>query len=102
MIIGSFNSQEGFEFDSRKFASGVRNAGWINLSQMSKLNITLYGFQPENLHVEKIGRKLWVTVLTKRGVVWTWSIGPRGKETSPNLDPSEAKMSLVEAFNTKA
>ncbi len=102
MIIATYNSAEGHELNSIKFAFGLRDAGTINQKQASSIITTLHGHQPINLHVEKIGRKLWVTLLSKRQTVWTWSIGAMGKPTSPNLDTSESNMSVLEALNTKA
>ena len=78
------------------------DAGTISQKQASSLITTLHGHQPINLHIEKIGRKLWVTLLSKRQTVWTWSIGAMGKATSPNLDTSESNMNVIEALNTKA
>jgi hypothetical protein len=102
MIIATFNSAEGHELDNIKFAWSLLDAGTINQKQASRLITTLHGHQPINLHIEKIGRKLWVTLLSKRHTVWTWSIGAGGKDTPPNLDTSEANFRLVEALNTKA
>lgn len=102
MIIASYNSREGFPLDAREFAHWTFCGGFINHSQKDSLAKSLFGWQPENLHVEKVGNKLWVTVLSKRGAVWTWSIGPRGKTSSPNIDASESGMSVIEAWNTQA
>ena len=102
MIIATYNRAEGHPFDPMRFAHGMLDAGTINQKQASSLGITLYGHQPVTLHVEKIGRKLWVTLLTKRHNVWTWSIGAMGKATSPNIDASESNMGSIEALNTKA
>lgn len=102
MIIATFNSAEGHDLDNIKFAFGMVGAGSINRKQASSLITTLHGHQPINLHIEKIGRKLWVTLLSQRLTVWTWSIGAMGKATSPNLDTSESNMNVIEALNTKA
>jgi hypothetical protein len=102
MIIATYNSAEGHAFDNIKFAFGLLDAGQINKAQASRLITTLHGYQPINLHVEKIGRKLWITLLTQRENVLTWSIGAGGKATSPNIDTSESRMSVIEALNTKA
>ena len=102
MIIATFNSAEGHELDGIKFAYGLLDAGTVNAKQASTLINTLHGHQPINLHIEKIGRKLWVTLLSKRHTVWTWSIGAMGKATSPSLDSSESNMTVLEALNTKA
>lgn len=102
MIIATYNSAEGHELDNIKFASGLLDAGTINTKQASSLINTLYGHDPINVTVEKIGRKLWVTLLTKRKTVWTWSIGAMGKATSPHLDTSESNISVIEALNTQA
>lgn len=101
-VIASYNGGEGHRFDNVKFGYAMLDAGTINQKQASRLIITLHGHQPINLRVEKIGRKLWVTLLTKRHVVWTWSIGAMGKATSPHLDSSESNMSVIEALNTLA
>ena len=102
MIIATYNSAEGHEFDNIKFVYGLIDAGTINTKQASRLITTLHGHHPINLHIEKIDRKLWVTLLSKRLTVWRWSIGAMGKATSPHLDTSESNMNVVEAFNTKA
>lgn len=95
MIIATFNSAEGAAFDNIKFAYGLLDAGTVNSKQASQLITTLHGHQPINLHIEKIGRKLWVTLLSQRLTVWTWSIGAMGKATSPNLDTSESNMNVI-------
>ena len=97
MIIATYNSADGHELDNIKFAYGLLDAGTINSKQASRLILTLHGHQPINLHVEKIGRKLWVTLLSKRQTVWTWSIGAMGKATSPHLDTSESNMTGIGA-----
>jgi hypothetical protein len=102
MIIASYNSAEGHPLDALKFANGLLDAGTVNTKQATSLGLTLHGHQPINLHIEKIGRKLWVTLLTKRHNVWTWSIGAMGKATSPNIDSSESNMGAIEALNTQA
>lgn len=102
MIIATFNSAAGHELDNIKFAYGLLDAGTINPKQASRLITTLHGHQPINLHVEKVGRKVWVTLLTKRHAVWTWSIGGMGKATAPNIDTSESDMGVTQAMNTKA
>ena len=91
MIIATYNSAEGSELDPSAFAAGLLSSGHVNRPQSSAVASTLRVFdRPINLHVEKIGRKLWVTVLSKRHVVWTWSIGAMGKVTAPSVDASEA------------
>lgn len=102
MIVASYNSREGFPLNALKFAGGALLGGLINQAQSGALGRSLHGWHPENLHVEKIGNKLWVTVLSKRGAVWTWSVGPKGKISSPNIDASESGMGIIEATNTKA
>ena len=98
MIIATYNSAEGSELDAIKFAQGLLDAGTISARQANALITTLRGHQPINLHIEKIGRKLWVTLLSKRHTVWTWSIGPMGKTTSPNLDSSESTKTYTSAL----
>jgi hypothetical protein len=102
MIIATFNAAEGSLFNEYTFVQGLLDAGTINRKQMSPLRSSLHGHQPLTLHIEKIGQKLWVTVLSPRKAVWTWAIGPRGKRYSPDIDTSEANMGLVEAMNTRA
>lgn len=102
MIIATFNEAEGFQFDEYKFVGGLFDAGTINKDQVVPLRSSLQGHKPLTLHIEKIGQKLWVTLLSPRKAVWTWSIGPRGKRTSPDIDTGEADMGLIEAMNTRA
>lgn len=101
MIIATFNSADGKAFEPFMFVQWMVLAGTISKMQVGPLCQSLQGHDPLTLHVEKIGQKLWVTLLSQRKAVWTWSIGPRGKSTSPNIDTSEADMSLIEALNTQ-
>jgi hypothetical protein len=102
MIIATFNSAEGNHLNPFKFVDGILSAGTISTKQASALRLSLHGHNPINLHVEKIGRKLWVTLLTHRRSVWTWSIGAGGKATSPHIDTSESDLSATAALNTRA
>lgn len=88
MIIATYNN-EGSEIDLSAVVNRLLAAGTINRSQANTLASTLRGYQPINLHIEKIGRKLWVTLHTKRRNVWTWTIGPMGKASGPHLYTSE-------------
>jgi hypothetical protein len=88
MIIAIYNSAEGSEIDSSEVVNRLFAAGTINRSQANTLASTLRGYNTSRLHIEKIGRKLWVTIHTKRRNTWTWSIGPMGKASSPHLDTS--------------
>ena len=90
MIIASFNSAEGHQFDGIGFAQSVLDAGLVNGKQAASLSGSLLGHDPINLHIEKIGQKLWVTLLSRRQSVWTWSIGAGGKRSEPKIDASEA------------
>jgi hypothetical protein len=90
MIITTYNSRApGAKFDPHTFASRTLEAGFVTLSQARSLGASLTGFAPETLCVEKIGRKVWVTLLTERGAVWTWSIGAGGKTSASSVDVSE-------------
>lgn len=98
-----FNSREGFALDPLKFAAGCLSAGICTRSQSGPLARSLHGFQPENLSVERVAGRLWITLLSKRGAVWTWSVGARGRVTPPNVDTSESDhRNVVEATNTKS
>jgi hypothetical protein len=97
MIIATYNSAKGGELDPSAFAAFLLSSGHINRSQANAVASTLRGHNASRLHIEKIGRKLWVTLVSKRHNVWTWSIGPMGKASSPHLDTSETLRHLQEA-----
>jgi hypothetical protein len=98
----SFNSREGFPLDPLKFAAGCLSSGIVSKSQQGPLARSLHGFHPENIDVERVAGKIWITLLSKSGAVWTWSIGQRGRVSSPNVDTSESRLSPVVAFNTRS
>lgn len=85
MIIASASYDNNATLDAEGLAHRVFCAGQISYSQRGGLQASLKGYQPKSLQIEKVGGKIWVTMLTQSGRTMVWAIGPRGKVTAPNM-----------------
>jgi hypothetical protein len=85
--IATFTANKGeFEFDAVAFGDNMIKAGLANKTQIRAMVSELRQFYLlQTVTVELIAKKLWVSVVAKSGDGYTFSIGSRGKASSPCL-----------------
>jgi hypothetical protein len=86
--IATFTANRGeFQFDAVTFGNNIIKAGVLtNMSQIRSMTKELRFFHlPQSVVVEKVGSKLWVNIIAKSGDPYSFSVGSRGKASSPTL-----------------
>jgi len=81
MIIATHDSSNG-SFDRKQFVGNMA-ADLVGKTQADALSMSLADWDVATVKVEKAGRRVYVTVVTHRNNVWSWTVGALGKTTAP-------------------